>query len=511
MKKSKSRALIIALAAVLCVALAAAALYLIFLPKSAPADYLSAHLEELRAAAVANLPDDALRRAAGEALSYELDGEAEQQYRRASASVTVSYLDTAALTDGLEEEMQPILAQRVSDALRPAEVYGEDDTFLPELVDAAYEEAVDARLSNAADYMESESAQLSLSYEDGSWRVSEGESELERLFSVDSGEAPGEEAATEKLEYVDFHYTLPDWTSPGPEPDETLFGETDDPAVITALLETETAQKLINGQTLDWSADKELIPGSTIHYYLDETILALVWQESEHGAIGTFSEVFIADASQLRRKIADDTFGCQSYYYPTQLAEQANAVVAVSGDFYDHPDRVYGVYAYNGQVMLSNLSSGQTCYFTDSGDMIFSYEGQFADEAEAQAFLDENHVMFSLSFGPVMIENGVDVTPYNYPLGEVLDTYARCAIGQLGERHYLAMTINVRVPDYNVYVTLRQAADSMIAHGCEQAYTLDGGQTGSIIIGGELINPVQFGTERLMSDIFYFATAIPDD
>ena len=118
--------------------------------------------------------------------------------------------------------------------------------------------------------------------------------------------------------------------------------------------------------------------------------------------------------------------------------------------------------------------------------------------------------MFSLSFGPVILDNGVDVTPYSYPLGEVLDTYARCCFGQLGKLHYLAMTINVLSPDYYVYVTLRQAADSMIAHGCKQAYTLDGGQTGSIILGNELINPVQFGVEREMSDIFYFATAIPE-
>ena len=71
------------------------------------------------------------------------------------------------------------------------------------------------------------------------------------------------------------------------------------------------------------------------------------------------------------------------------------------------------------------------------------------------------------------------------------------------------MTINAQAPDYFVYVTLRQAADSMIAHGCINAYTLDGGQTGSIILGGELINPVQFGVERSQSDILYFATAIP--
>lgn len=160
------------------------------------------------------------------------------------------------------------------------------------------------------------------------------------------------------------------------------------------------------------------------------------------------------------------------------------------------PDRRYGLYAYDSKLMRSCLTAGQACLFTDSGDMLFTYENQFKTEAEAQAYLDENNVMFSLSFGPVMVEKGVDVTPYDYPLGEVRDTYARCAIGQLGKLHYLAMTINCQSPDYYVYVTLRQAADSMIAHGCYNAYTLDGGQTGSIILGNELINPVQFGVER---------------
>ena len=50
----------------------------------------------------------------------------------------------------------------------------------------------------------------------------------------------------------------------------------------------------------------------------------------------------------------------------------------------------------------------------------------------------------------------------------------------------------------------------MLERGCEKAYALDGGQTASIIINHELINPVQFGYERFTSDIIYFATAIPE-
>ena len=43
-----------------------------------------------------------------------------------------------------------------------------------------------------------------------------------------------------------------------------------------------------------------------------------------------------------------------------------------------------------------------------------------------------------------------------------------------------------------------------------EAYTLDGGQTAVITMNDRRINAVQFGYERMISDIIYFATAVPD-
>ena len=39
---------------------------------------------------------------------------------------------------------------------------------------------------------------------------------------------------------------------------------------------------------------------------------------------------------------------------------------------------------------------------------------------------------------------------------------------------------------------------------------LCGGQTAVIAMNGTLINKVHFGYQRQISDIFYFATAVPD-
>ena len=269
----------------------------------------------------------------------------------------------------------------------------------------------------------------------------------------------------------------------------------------------EEAQRLIDGQALSWSEARPLLPGTSVRYFLDETILVLVWQEEVQGSVGTFAEVCFADGSQLRRKLAGDSFMSGEYEVATELSRQCNAVLACSGDYYMINGIQYGVCVYDRELLCSYLPIGDVCYFTENGDMLFSRGGQFADEDELRRFLADNAVTFSLSFGPILIEDGRDVTPDDYHLGEINEGYARSAIGQLGQRHYLSMTLNV-APNYNVYPLLRTATEAMLSHGCVKAFALDGGQTGSIILNHELINPVQFGYERQTSDIFYFATAL---
>ena len=507
--RPKCRKLLLPLILFAVLALLALAAFLLLRPRSDPTSALDAILASAEQRQIAALDARSLLAApAAECFDLRPDGEPEQRFRQAVARVSVTRLDVDALTADLAPEMQAIVEEIVPAARRRSDVYAEDGSYLPAVAADAYKKALQARLIDLSAYCESFTLPLLLSYSGGTWKLADPAA-LDGLLPV-LPDSPGYAEAAAQLVPVPFHYSLPDRTSPGPVPDSSRFGWFEDPEQLLSLLQTEDALHLINGQALDFKPEN-VLPGRGVHYYLDETILAIVWQQDEHGAVGTFAEVFLADASQLRRKLAGDSFGSEERFYPSELAAQANAVVAVSGDFYNSGRPTYGLCVYDGQLLRSCLTAGDTCLFTDEGDMLFVYENTFSSESEAQQYLDRQNVMFSLAFGPVMVDHGKDVTPYSYPLGEVLDTYARCAIGQLGKLHYLAMTINCESPDHYVYVTLRQAADSMLAHNCYNAYTLDGGQTGSILIGGELINPVQFGYERQMSDIIYFATAIPDN
>ena len=501
--RKKKRVSVFAILLLLVLILVALALA-IFRPKGDPARALRSALDAARPARNTALTgiDAEIADAYDRCLRVEIDGPITQSFRGASGFVKRTELDVARLTAGLSEELQAALAEKVASARRGSDLYTADGAVLPELYDELYNEALRARLARAEDCCRTERLPVTLQYEKGWWKADV--SALMQPSAIPS--RPGYAEAAAALTVIPVHYSLGPH-EPSPLPDPACFGQSEDPQEVMQMLATPTAQRLIGGQKLDFDPDRDML-GRPIRWYLDETLLAVVWQQDEHGAIGTFAEVFIADESQLRRKLADDEFGSYQLYTASEMAAQTNAVVAGSGDYYNNGRGDVGLFVYDGQLMRCGLHSGQSCLFDGNGDMLFTYEDSFPDEESARRFIDENHVRFSLNWGPVLIDHGEDVTPYDYLFGEVRDGYARCAIGQLGTRHYLMMTLNSETPDHGAYMTLRQAADAMIAHHCYNAYTLDGGQTASILMGDRLINPVQFGYERDVTDIYYFATAL---
>ena len=316
-------------------------------------------------------------------------------------------------------------------------------------------------------------------------------------------------AASDALENVaDIKkiYTIPESDLVAPKPDQSKFGSTTDPAVVQAVV--DSASELLEGQELIWSPDIVLMEGSEIEYYCDETILVIAWKEAINNSACSFVEVKIAHGSQLRRALSDNTYGSSVYMYPTQMAQNANAVVAINGDFYGH--RSCGITIYQRQLYRFNPRTLESCFFTASGDMIFTHVGELNTEEEVKKFVQDNDITFSVSFGPILVENGEKKTTNTYLVGEVDIHYSRAAIGQVDKLHYLLMSINEEGV-YKNRVTINQAADLIYAKGVPNAYALDGGHTATIVMNGETFNRPDWGNERIMTDIIYFATAIPGE
>ena len=141
--------------------------------------------------------------------------------------------------------------------------------------------------------------------------------------------------------------------------------------------------------------------------------------------------------------------------------------------------------------------------------LILERDQSFANIQEVQAYADANDIRFSLSFGPILVKDGVNVCPRGYDLGEVKDRYSRAAICQMDKLHYLYIAAGTEGSAANL-MTMRTFSNHVAETGCRQAYALDGGQTTTIVLNNEVINHVNYGSERKISDIIYFATALPD-
>ena len=289
-----------------------------------------------------------------------------------------------------------------------------------------------------------------------------------------------------------------------PKPDKTCYGEASDPAELSGI--ADAAEDLLDGQSLYFSTDVTLLKGTTIRYYLDETILAITWKQPIDNTVYTFSEIKVADPSQFRRFLSGGAYGSGKLAIPTEMANSVNAVVASSGDYYQY--RNAGVIVYDGVVCRVG-SGADTCYVDSSGDLLFTHVRDQMTMASAQRFVEENHIQFSVAFGPILVENGEKCAIGAYGLGEVGEQYARAALCQLGPLHYLLVNANAEANQHS-YPTMYEFADRIYRTGCSMAYALDGGQTAVIVMDGELINQVTHGYQRKISDIIYFATALPN-
>ncbi len=313
-------------------------------------------------------------------------------------------------------------------------------------------------------------------------------------------------AAMEGIIPIPKSYLLPEDTVIAPAPNPANFGASADPADTAAVL--ERAAGLLDGQETVWSPETEIRKDSLVHWYLDDTILSVTWKQLIDWTVYSFTEVKVAHPSQFRRYFADNTFASPVQYLPTEMAQTVNAVSAMSGDFYKF--RRYGIVVYQRQLCRTEGNWLDTCFVDGKGDLHFVPRGELTEEADMQRFIDENDILFSLAFGPIMIEDGRNVMPENYLVGEINDHYARAVLCQLGECHYLLVTVNHEGWDGGSVPTTQAVAEVLLDLGVPKAYTLDGGQTAAMIVNGELFNSVEFGYQRAVSDIIYFATAIPE-
>ena len=306
---------------------------------------------------------------------------------------------------------------------------------------------------------------------------------------------------------IEKTYWLSDDELVAPVPNPKNYGQADTAAELGWLL--EEAANLIDGQEMLFTLDTPVWEMDKVYYYYDETILVITWKQIIDDMLFNISEVKIAHPSQFRRFLAGGEFGSDKQFLPTEMAASVNAVMATSGDFYKF--RRSGAVVYDGQLQRFEGTMVDTCFIDDNGDLVLSYRRDFASEAEAEKFIQENDVRFSLAFGPILVDDGQAIKCDGYSIGEVNEEYTRAALCQMDSLHYLVVNVTGEPENGRTKrPTISRFAELVGELGVNKAYALDGGQTTVICMDGKAISNPDYGTQRKISDIIYFATALRD-
>ena len=240
--------------------------------------------------------------------------------------------------------------------------------------------------------------------------------------------------------------------------------------------------------------------GSLIGNYSDGNMQIEVQSVRAYDTDIYVADVQISSAEYLKTALAQNSFGRNLKDTTSNMAEAANAILAINGDYYGFRDDGYVL--RNGVLYRDAASSG-TDALVVYGDGTMAAANQ--DDVSAQTLKDSGAWQI-LSFGPVLVDGGQIAVAANEEVGQSKSSNPRTAIGMVDPLHYVIVVSDGRTGD-NEGLSLYELAQVLIDNGATFAYNLDGGGSTTLYFNGEVINnPTSgnIGGERSVSDIVYF-------
>ena len=185
----------------------------------------------------------------------------------------------------------------------------------------------------------------------GSGTVVRGKPRLDLAARISPDEIAAEPNENGEPVTIKKHYVIDENAVVAPAPNPACFGtiSIEEPEKVLEIIQQARDYGLLGeDETVAFDPNVTFYYDEQIEYYLDETILVICWKEVIDGNTCSFVEIKVADASQFRRKFADDTFASASQYYSTEMHKSTNAVVTLNADFYQNRD--FGVVVYNRKL-----------------------------------------------------------------------------------------------------------------------------------------------------------------
>lgn len=279
----------------------------------------------------------------------------------------------------------------------------------------------------------------------------------------------------------------------------------------TALAEEASADETIPDYTLPIDFTPGYAPdpsGYTDAGYEDDSIRVQMETREENGVIWRIAWVEVASATQLRTATAGKLTSSNTARVKS-MAVKNNAVVALNGDYFaDNPTKTSFEYRMGQKVREKINKLKDILIIDENGDFHMFIQSQgLSKQNPADTWEKEtgHQIMQAFTFGPALVQGGEVLTinkDYGYnPKGRE----PRSAIGQTGTLSYVLVVAEGRGESKGV--TQQELAEFMGGLGCLEAYNLDGGGTAAMVYQGEYYNTLA-GSERAVSDIIYFASAV---
>lgn len=245
-------------------------------------------------------------------------------------------------------------------------------------------------------------------------------------------------------------------------------------------------------QTVDVAAEE-------VQTAMEDNITVELTEYRENDTTIYAADVWVTDPSQLKTAFANGTYGKNVKGATSDIAKDADAILAVNGDFYGARNSGYVI--RNG-VLYRSTSSG-------AEDLVIYRDGSFGiideDDVTAEQLLEDGAVQV-LSFGPALVTDGEISVTKNEEVGKAMASNPRTAIGIYEDGHYVFVVSDGRT-DESEGLSLYELAEFLQELGVETAYNLDGGGSSTMVYQGEVVNnPTTSGNsvkERSVSDIVY--------
>lgn len=205
------------------------------------------------------------------------------------------------------------------------------------------------------------------------------------------------------------------------------------------------------------------------------------------------ADIYVKDIASFRHAFPNGKFG-DGVRSLTKLAEQENAIVAVTGDYGKKFGS--GIIIAEGKTLREKPNKERDlCVLYKDGTMeVLKGKGVTVKSLNA-----EKEVWLTMLFGPNLLDE--DGMPLQKTNSKIRGKNPRTAVGYIEPGHYVMVLVDGRTTQ-NKGMTMLELSQLMFDLKCQAAYNLDGGQSAAMWFNGKIVNkPYQGG--RQLADAFY--------